>query len=170
MNKLEHWFTEAIGAVSGRSFATAHVHEVSEAIPGQRKQLVEFSLECYRKLANMVSAAGELQRVMPTLVVPLNSGSSTMDKGEIALPELKEIFDQDVHEPPIVYLLDRELSKYFEPSEELRRPIRIAHEIGVKGAVVHSYYKCSRSREATETNQEYLRAIWWEAYPEELVL
>jgi hypothetical protein len=134
---------------------------VDELIGGAERDVVGV-IELFLLLVRDLSADS---RLMGILVWPL--GSSESLRMELPTPLTPRLTGSV--EPPSLYVIDRQSALLYEPVEEYRRPLERT-TFGITDERVTVYYRCFRSAEAMNLGWEYEAALYFEHYPEGLIV
>ncbi|MFY9179892.1 MAG: hypothetical protein WAO12_08980 [Venatoribacter sp.] len=154
-----NWINKSIDKLSEAYFIECHTDEFS-SLKLSKADLIKLSVDSYLELVTYSTENKIIDDVMPILVIPLVA-SDIIKSYENNLSDCSQL---DI-EPPSIYLLNRETSKYVEVMEEYKEPITIALP-NISGCGFYSYYRCYRNDEYIKKDWEFNRAIYVECYPE----
>jgi hypothetical protein len=156
------WFAEQEQIVSVQQPRSEHLDRLLGAHYSPANAMVS-GLAGLLCLIRLVDQRNDLK---PILVVPLESS----DVLDIRIPSVEELQAQRTPEPPGLYIVARDVARYWHLAEDYRAPFQ--QEIVPKAPCgeIKAYYRCFRGPEALANNWEYARCVYFEYYPHGLIL
>lgn len=159
-SRVQNWITENISLVSAKHPVSIHIDELlGRKFKGQES--LRISLDAFEQVINILLKNGV--PVQPSLTIILESESK---KIELNIPKnRKEIVAQLAPEPPSVYLVSWDASKYLSVIEEYKTPLPFDLLLNEVEGVI-TYYIEYRGSIGIENDWEFSRAIYLDYYPE----
>lgn len=168
---VEEWFIRSQALVDARNPAALHIDEFG-IDSFDRSDWIAVGTELFSFLVFL--ATNTDARVKPILTIPLVDMNSTNCRN---IP--KNISDVQIQlgdEPPILYIVDRDINSYYFPSEEYKIPLRFQWPGLDRNWGVYIYYKEYRDEQAIQHNwpssrsvyAEYFAPLYYKEKPDEL--
>ncbi len=173
MNKFDtvkEWFQWAyIEQKSSKPICTELAHFSFYNKDDDRITMLKKSIQVFNSLIEISSAEGILSDMMPIMVISLKCSEDSLvllDKDKFIL---ENEFDKEMYFPEIIYLVERNIARYYEKIEEYKCDIEIQLPLSLHQNC-KVYYRCWRDAISINNNWlDFERAIYIKHYPDSLL-
>jgi hypothetical protein len=161
-NVIIEWINRNSNNFEQNLYASFHIDEILHESQ-TKEELLKSSIRLFDCVIDVIGS--EINNTKPVLIIPLNPSEVIRTDFNITDLSGKDLGE----ESPSIYLIKRDLDKYFEQWEEYLLPLKWNPFQRHKNRY-NIYYRTYRDPLSFQNDWEYSRSIFIEYYPESLIL